>query len=191
MKGFKRRPLKFSNLKVIHALTIYPNKDTMFTHAFQFTQEGLDKNEAAVLVGDSFSMNRMIKMGYPHTIDPLNQRHEEGIAVVGHDCWKDFKNRQDGICSQKELQSLDKLFYDALSDGKKGMRAFVDIGHFLMDCHMGDLINQGLETETGRSGRLDFGLKIICGCLHSNIFSLSPMLYRKLQECHNLVYVIP
>jgi hypothetical protein len=191
LKGFKRRQLKLSNLKVIHALTIYPNEDTMFTHALQFTQEGLDKNEAAVLVGDSFSMNRMIKMGYPHTIDYSNQRHKEGLVVVGYDCWNNFRNGQEDICSQKELQSWDKLTYEALNDGKKAMRAFVDIGHFFMNCNIRALINQELEIDTGISGRTDFGLKIICGCLHSHIFSVSPMFYSRLQQCHNLVYAIP
>jgi hypothetical protein len=178
-------------LKVIHALTIYPNEDRMFNHALQFTQEGLDKNEAAVLVGDSFSTNKMIKMGYKHPIDYLNQRQEEGPAVLDHDCWKDFRNGQVGIRSLKDLQLLNKLICDALNDGKKGMRAFVDVGHFFMSCPMGTLINQGFEIEAGRSGRPDFDLKIICGCLHSNIFSLSPMFYSRLQECHNLVYAIP
>ena len=113
------------------------------------------------------------------------------LVRVGYDCLKNFRNGQEDICSQKELQLWDPLTYEALNEGKKGMRAFVDIGHFFVNSHIDDLINQELEIDTGRSCGPDFALKINCGCLQSHVSNLSPTFYARLQQGHNLVYAIP
>jgi hypothetical protein len=157
----------------------------MFTHALHYLKEGLDNNEAVLLVTDLFS---------------INMAHLIMSNLWGKDCsryWvenKDFSivNISKLTVGSKSVSGgiiiplIKHLSESVLEKRRRGFRIFADLGVMFQN----GLIKRLMECESDFQTMPD-SLKIVCGYLQSEIIDLNSKKFAYLQQRHNNVYVIP
>jgi hypothetical protein len=180
-------------LKATHSLAIYPNHEILFVSALQFMKQGLDNNEVVILLSDKFARKRvqvsryLYKKKYPESIQ------KTGFVNLGGDIGSYFLVSRGNINFQKVLYSWTEIIHEAERLGK-GLRAFVELVQVLSDDTIVErLIRCKSEVDTALYGcdSSFHNLKIMNGCLESDILGLASESFRLIQQYQNGVYVIP
>ena len=179
-------------MKATHSLAVYPNYDVMFDSAVQFLKAGLENNEVAILLSNNFTGKKLLVLRYLYHKKYVDSIQKTGPVILCDVNGTYFLWTQKNICSQKVLYSWAEMIHEAERHGK-GLRAFVDLEYILHDNIMERLFSCKSEINSALLDHDRFlpDLKIMNGCLGSDITRIAPESFRLIQQYHNGVYVVP
>jgi hypothetical protein len=154
----------------------------MFTHALHYLKEGLEKNEAVILLADLFTVNMAcVMMSNLWGQDSVRYQAENRKISITN-----ISSLNLGFKSVSRELIMPLVIDQSKSELEKqtgGFRIFADLGALFEY----GLIKSVMECEYDFHTKKDDNLKIVCGYLQSEIMDL----FADLQQCHNNVYVIP
>ena len=174
----------YSNLvhKGDHIIGVYPNKEIELGLAFEFLKDGLQRDEAVMLVTEAMSKNKILnKMNKIMQVDVDKLYAESGIIIkTPKECYF-----PDGSFTVNKIKDqLSNLIEYSNKNGKSGLRVFEDTSSFFKRGFVKELIHY--ESTLGQ--KFSMPITAICGYLYEDIDTLTAKQFRVLQDGHNLVW---
>lgn len=171
-----------------HIIAIYPDQEAGLNHAIQFLKSGIDKNESSILITDFLPRERIIDI-ISSRLDvnagKLEQNGDLNIATPAE--WYLTEEEPSTANFNKIINSWSQLSRESMRRGKIGIRAFGDMTTFF---RLG-LTDYLVEYEDHVSSTPTFPILGICAYVRSDIHSLPPKKYRRLQDSHNHLFLFP
>jgi len=166
----------------------------MFDSAVQFLEAGLENNEVVMLLSNSITRRRLNVLRYVYQKKYEVSLQKTGLVflcdVTGLYFLRTNKNVSE--TNQKVLYSWTKIIREAKHLGK-GLRAFVDLENLFHDNIVERPVSWKSEINLALLDydRFPYPLRIMNGCLESDIAGLAPESFRLIHEYYDGVYVVP
>lgn len=182
LMGQKFYPEKEDRLKTVeshdHILAIYPDAYAKLEEAFEFLKDGLDRNEAIILLTDEMTRDDILKrMSRDWKIDAYLLEKNGDITVSSVKEWYFPRGFVDSEAIMEKWKAASEL---AERNGRAGLRVFGDASPWFANGFDREIV----EYEAQMERKFDIPMTAVCGYTEADMKKLTPLQVKTLHERH-------
>jgi hypothetical protein len=184
LMGQKFYPEKEDRIKTVeshdHILAIYPDVYTKLEEAFEFLKDGLDRNEAIILLTDEMTRDDILKkMSRDWKVDAYLLEKKSDITVSTVKGWYFLRGFVDSKAIIEKWKVASEL---AERNGRAGLRVFGDASPWFANGFSREIV----EYEAQLERKFDIPMTAICGYTVNDVGKLTPLQVKTLHERHKV-----